>query len=211
LDHNGHRLKPPAELAAVLARAGATDTGRIVLYGEPLAVGWLFHAFASLGHANRVSLLDGNYTAWLAAGFPSSKDSPPPAGGRLTVRPAPDVAVDRAWVRNHLNDATTRLLDVRSPREWERGMIPNATQFLWADLYTDVKTRRFKSPQELRAAFERAGVGKGQTVVTYCAVGMRASLAYFAARAAGLPARVYVGSWDDWTSDPASPVSKTPR
>jgi thiosulfate/3-mercaptopyruvate sulfurtransferase len=209
LDHHGHRLKPPSDLAAVLARAGATDAAaRIVLYGEPLAVGWLFHAFASLGHADRVSLLEGNYTAWLAAGLPSSTDTPSPGTGRLTVKPATNVSVDRAWVRDHLSDKTTKLLDVRSPREWDRGMIPNATRFLWADLYSDVATRRLKSPREMAAVFERAGVGTGQTVVTYCAVGMRASLAYFAARAAGIPARVYVGSWDDWTSDPSSPISR---
>jgi thiosulfate/3-mercaptopyruvate sulfurtransferase len=211
IDHNDHRLRPPAELASALARAGATDTARIVLYGEPLAVGWLYHAFASLGHGDRVSVLDGNYTAWRAAGHPSSTETPPAARGRLTAKLAADVSVDRAWVKSHLYDANTRLLDVRSQQEWDRGMIPNATKFLWADLYTNVKTRRMKPASELKAAFERAGVQPGQTVVTYCAVGMRASLAYFAARAAGIPARVYVGSWADWSSDPTSPVAKSPR
>jgi thiosulfate/3-mercaptopyruvate sulfurtransferase len=212
LDHKDHRLKPPAELATVLARAGASDnSSRIVIYGGPLQVGWLYYAFASVGHADRVSVLDGNYSAWLAAGFPSASDTPAPGKGSLTVRPAPDFVVDRAWVRNHLNDASTKLLDVRSTREWARGMIPNATKFSFGDLYTDIHTRRFKSPRDMAAAFEQAGVAKGQTVVTYCAIGMRASLAYFAARAAGIPARVYVGSWEDWTSDPASPIAKPPQ
>ena len=44
-----------------------------------------------------------------------------------------------------------------------------------------------------------------QSVVTYCAVGLRASLMYFAARVAGVPARVYVGSWQDWRSDANNP------
>jgi thiosulfate/3-mercaptopyruvate sulfurtransferase len=56
--------------------------------------------------------------------------------------------------------------------------------------------------------FERAGLRAGQTAVMYCAVGMRASLAYFAARAAGLPARVYLGSWTDWTRDALSPIAR---
>jgi thiosulfate/3-mercaptopyruvate sulfurtransferase len=208
LEHESHRLLAPEKLAAALASAGATDSTQIVLYGEPLAVGWLYYAFASLGHADRVSVLDGNYAAWLAAGNPASTDVPAPGTGRLTTKPSPDIRVDRTWVRSHLDDPKTRLLDVRSPREWEQGVIPNSTKFLWADLYADVKTRRLKSPADMRAAFEKAGVGAGQTVVTYCAVGMRASLAYFAARAAGIPARVYVGSWADWSSDPTSPVSK---
>ena len=210
LEHsaNAHRLLAPEQLAKALARAGATDSSRIVLYGEPLAVGWLYYAFASIGHADRVSVLDGNYAAWLAAGNPASNDVPAPGIGRLTVKPAPDIAVDRAWVRSHLDDSKTRLLDVRSPREWDQGTIPNSTKFLWADLYSDVKTRKFKTPADMRAAFEKAGVKPDQTAVTYCAIGMRASLAYFAARAAGVPARVYVGSWADWSSDPANPVSK---
>jgi thiosulfate/3-mercaptopyruvate sulfurtransferase len=203
-----HGLLASADLAAVLGRVGATDAARIVIYGEPMAVGWLFYAFASLGHADHVSVLDGNVTAWLAAGHPASIDTSPAGSGRLTARPAAEIVVDRAWVRSHLDDASTRLLDVRSPQEWDRGMIPNAAKFLWGDLYSDVKARRLKTPAGIRAAFERAGVGPGQTAVTYCAIGMRASLAYFAARAAGIPARVYVGSWADWTSDPTSPVAR---
>jgi thiosulfate/3-mercaptopyruvate sulfurtransferase len=161
------------------------------------------------GHGDRVSILDGNYTAWAAAGNPSSTDTPSPGSGRLTAKPASDIAVDRAWVRAHLEDKRTKLLDVRSPREWERGMMPNATKFLWGDLYSDVAARRLKSPQEMAALFDRAGVDP-ETVVTYCAVGMRGSLAYFAARAAGIPARIYVGSWEDWTSDPSSPIVTDP-
>jgi 3-mercaptopyruvate sulfurtransferase SseA len=88
-------------------------------------------------------------------------------------------------------------------------MIPNATKFLWGDLYADVNARRFKSPRELAATFERAGVAKGQTVVTYCAVGMRASLAYFAARVAGIPARVYTKPAG--TTDSGDTVHLRPR
>jgi 3-mercaptopyruvate sulfurtransferase SseA len=54
--------------------------------------------------------------------------------------------------------------------------------------------------------FTRAGFTPGQQIVTYCAVGMRASLMYWAALTAGLPARVYVGSWQDWQRDSSNPV-----
>ena len=42
--------------------------------------------------------------------------------------------------------------------------------------------------------------------MTYCAVGMRASLMYWAALAVGVPARVYVGSFEDWQQDSTNPV-----
>jgi hypothetical protein len=51
-----------------------------------------------------------------------------------------------------------------------------------------------------------AGVAANQECVTYCAVGMRASLMYWAARSVGIPARVYVGSWQDWQRDSSNPI-----
>lgn len=39
-------------------------------------------------------------------------------------------------------------------------------------------------------------------------VGMRASLMYFAAKAAGVPVRVYLGSWQEWSKDSKNPIVK---
>jgi thiosulfate/3-mercaptopyruvate sulfurtransferase len=98
---------------------------------------------------------------------------------------------------------------VRSKREWDDGRLPGASLVLWQDLFVSADTRRFKSPDEIRALFARAGVKKGDQVVTYCAVGMRASLMYFAAtRLAGLPGRVYVGSMEDWQKQSGYPIVK---
>ena len=87
----------------MLARAGARDDARIVLYGDsPMATGWLFMALASLGHGDHVSMLDGNVDAWTTEGRPASTAVPPSATGGLTPRPAPDVVVEAAWVRERL-------------------------------------------------------------------------------------------------------------
>ena len=56
----------------------------------------------------------------------------------------------------------------------------------------------FKTPEELRALFAQAVVSPGTRAITYCAVGLRASVLYFAATYAGLDASDYVGSWSDW-------------
>jgi thiosulfate/3-mercaptopyruvate sulfurtransferase len=209
LDHGDHRFPPAPDLARRFARAGASDAVRIVLYGsEPLALGWTYAALASIGHADHASVLDGNIRAWQAAGHPVATGAAKVVEGTLTPRPATDVLVDRAWVRGHLDDAATKLLDVRSPGEWKDGTIPGSAPVLWRELYADLETGRFKTPAAMRAVFERAGLRAGQTAVMYCAVGMRASLAYFAARAAGLPARVYLGSWTDWTRDALSPIAR---
>ena len=52
-------------------------------------------------------------------------------------------------------------------------MIPDAVKIRWQEFYAHEGQGRLKSPAELRKVFERAGVAD-QTVVTYCAVGMRA-------------------------------------
>ena len=118
------------------------------------------------------------------------------------------MAVDAAWVKSHLDSAAIRLLDVRTTGEWKDGHLPSATLILWLDLYADQRTMKFKPIEDIRALLTKAGVGANQSVVTYCAVGMRASLMYGAAKAAGVNARVYVGSWQDWQRDSTNPIVK---
>ena len=204
---SGHVLLRPEPLAAVLAKAGVTDGARVVLYGDsPMTTGWVYMALASVGHAADVSMLDGSVELWRSEGRSVSTTAPPAASGHLTVRPAPDVAVDAAWVKSRLESPAVRLLDVRTTGEWDLGHLPGATLVLWQDLFADQRSLKFKSPEEMRALFTRAGFTPGQQIVTYCAVGMRASLMYWAALTAGLPARVYVGSWQDWQRDSSNPV-----
>jgi thiosulfate/3-mercaptopyruvate sulfurtransferase len=51
-----------------------------------------------------------------------------------------------------------------------------------------------------------AGVSTGDTVVTYCHVGMQASLVYVAARSAGFPTKLYDGSFEEWSGRAELPV-----
>lgn len=204
-----HQIKSPEALARLLESAGAGDGMRLILYGDsPMTTGWLYTVIASVGHGADVSMLDGNMELWRSEGRPVSTEPPARASARLTVRPAGAHAVDAAWVRSQLQSPGIALLDVRTTREWDGGRLPGATLILWQDLFVDQKTLKWKSPGELRALFERAGVKPGQQIVTYCAVGMRASLMAWAATSLGMPARVYIGSWQDWSQSAANPVAK---
>jgi thiosulfate/3-mercaptopyruvate sulfurtransferase len=204
---DGHRLLPPDALAKVWAKAGVTDDTRVVLYGDsPMTTGWMFMSLAALGHADQVSMLDGGIRLWESEQRPIANTAPAARTGTLSVRPAPDFMVDAAWVRARLDSPQIKLLDVRTTQEWNSGHLPNATLILWQDLFVDRQTLQFKPRDEIRAMLAKAGVGPDQEVVTYCMVGMRASLMYFAARYAGVPARVYVGSWQDWSKDSQNPI-----
>jgi thiosulfate/3-mercaptopyruvate sulfurtransferase len=207
LNHENHALLAPAALAAVLARAGASDDTRIVLYGDsPMTTGWLFMALASIGHGDHVSMLDGNLEVWRRNGRTVSTAAPPAATGRLTPKAATDVIVAAPWVRERLERPGVKLLDVRSDRERANGYLPGSTLVIWRDLFSDPDRAVFKSRDEIRALLAKAGVAPTDQVVTYCAIGMRASLMYFAARYAGFPARVYVGSFDDWQKQSGYPI-----
>jgi thiosulfate/3-mercaptopyruvate sulfurtransferase len=207
ISHENHALLAPAPLAAVLARAGAGDAVRIVLYGDsPMTTGWLFMALASIGHGDHVSILDGTIEVWRGNGRTVSTTVPPAAPGRLTPKAADDVVVAAPWVRERLEKPGVKLLDVRSDRERANGYLPGSTLVIWRDLFSDPDRAVFKSRDEIRALLARAGVGATDQVVTYCAIGMRASLMYFAARYAGFPARVYVASFEDWQRHSGYPI-----
>jgi len=204
-----HQIKSPQALVPVLTAAGITDGVRVVLYGDsPMTTGWLYTVIASTGHEADISWLDGSMALWEAEGRPTSTAAAPVVTGQLTVKPASPYAVDAKWVRDRLSDAKVAVLDVRTTQEWNAGHLPNATLILWQDLFDDQRTLKLKSPAQIRELLASKGVDPTDEVVTYCAVGMRASLMYWAARSVGVPAHVYVGSWQDWQRDASNPVAK---
>ena len=203
----GHKLLPPDALAKVWAKAGVTDDTRVVLYGDsPMTTGWMYMTLAAIGHGDQVSMLDGGLHVWESEKRETSKAASTIVPGTLTVHPAADVMVDADYVRARLESPNVRILDVRTNGEYAGGHLPGATLILWQNLFVDSRSMKFKSREEMRALLAAAGVKTGQEVITYCAVGMRASLMYFAARAVGVPAKVYVGSWQDWSHDSKNPI-----
>jgi thiosulfate/3-mercaptopyruvate sulfurtransferase len=59
---------------------------------------------------------------------------------------------------------------------------------------------QFLPDAELRKKYEAIGAQAGRPLVSYCMVGMRASVTYFVARHLGYDARMYDGSIQDWTT-----------
>ncbi len=65
---------------------------------------------------------------------------------------------------------------------------------------------KFKSTQELKKLFSEKGVTDNSTVVTYCHIGQQASLVYFVARSLGYDAKLYDGSFEEWSKHREMPV-----
>jgi thiosulfate/3-mercaptopyruvate sulfurtransferase len=64
-----------------------------------------------------------------------------------------------------------------------------------------------KSPLEVQAECATAGIAPTDTVYLYCFKGARASNTFLALKQAGFSdVRMYFGSWNAWSRDPALPI-----
>lgn len=196
-------------LRTLFEAAGISNTNRVVVYSrDPIMAARGLMTLEAAGH-QRVHLLDGGAPAWKAlGGAVVSEPDQPPAPGRFVPR-AGNVTVDADWIRKRLDDGSVALIDTRTVGEYtgqaeRRGMpseghLPGARLLLWQDLLQEPRSSYFKPREELSRIFRERGAAPGATVVTYCAVGYRASLSYFVARYLGYEARLYDGSYDDWS------------
>jgi thiosulfate/3-mercaptopyruvate sulfurtransferase len=196
------------QLRAVLGAAGISDTSKVVIYGSPIAATRLFFTLDYFGHPN-VKVLNGGLNAWKGNGGkieigPLPKSAP----ASLTPKPQPDRVVSADWIKERLSSPKMTLLDARPDNEFTgadggmngahvKGHLPDAQQLVWNTLLDS--TGKFLPDAELRKKFEAIGATKTTPLVSYCMVGMRASVTYFAARHLGYDARLYDGSIVDWT------------
>ena len=209
-----YELPPLPHLDSVFQALGLGERGRIVLYGDLLAVTRLFFTLDYAGLGDRVSVLDGGLPAWRSAGGTvTALPTPASAPGRLTLRAQPGTLADQDWIRTHLADSAITLLDARTSEEFDGsqleaavarpGHIPGAKNLNWSETLRD---GRFREPAELRRLLAEAGVKPGTEVVTYCRVGSRASVLYFVGRVLGMRVRLYDGSMNEWARE--MPVEK---
>lgn len=196
------------ELRAVFERLGVSDSSVVVVYAHeaPMATRVLF-SLAAIGH-ERFALLDGGLRRWRSEGHEVSRETPAFAAGRLSTRTLANesLVVDAAWISGRIGDPTLALVDTRTDGEYNgtgnrsgmpsTGHLAGARQLEWQALFTDGMTR-LKPRAELETMFA-ARADQGDTVVTYCWVGYRASATWFIARYLGYDARMYDGSYQDW-------------
>jgi thiosulfate/3-mercaptopyruvate sulfurtransferase len=84
------------------------------------------------------------------------------------------------------------------------GHIPGSRSLPQTEMFNP--DHSWKSPEEIRAAFDRAGVDLSKPMVTTCGSGVTAAVLLFAAELIGKrDVKLYDGSWTDWGGDPATP------
>lgn len=220
-----NEMPAPAELETKLEALGIGDSSRVVVYFAkdeiPQAARVVFTLdYAGLGA--RTSLLDGGLPAWVRAGHPVTADTPTtPAAASLTIRPRAEALVDLAWLRQNLETPGVQLVDARPTTSYtgeddrngeikRPGHVAGAASLPFTRFFNEDKT--LKSAAELREMLGAAGLTEGKTVVTYCTSGVQASVPFVVARMLGYDAKLYDGSYQQWSASDG-PVVKgsTPR
>ena len=194
-------------LRSLFEGLGISDDSRVVVYASeaPMATRLLM-TLDYIGHP-RFSYLDGGLVKWRAEARPVVATEPRVTRGTLRPQPRSDVVVTADWITARLGKPGLAFIDTRTTGEYNgtgnrsgmpsAGHLAGARQLEWEELFGGSDGLQLKPRAELRALFD-ARVKGGETVVTYCWVGYRASATYFAARLLGYDARFYDGSYQDW-------------
>ena len=190
----------------VLELRGVSEGKEVVFYednsGMRAARGvWFLEYF---GHPN-VKMLDGGMQAWRAARAPVTTEATVPKAALFKTVERREVLATADDVLRCLEKKDTAILDTRSAGEHfgtlvraaRGGAIPRSVHIEWTDnLDADGK---FKSNEELKAMYDKAGITADKEVYSYCQGGYRAAHSYIALRLLGYPkVRNYIGSWKEW-------------
>jgi len=215
----GLMLELPAmeQLVSVFEKLGVSNDSHIILY---FGTNWVtpttrvYWTLDYMGLGNRTSILNGGLVAWEATHHPVSTESKPPAKGSITPTARKEIVADAAWVSSHLNQAGVTIIDARAHEFYtgsqsdgnpRSGHIPGATNLSYLDV-VDQDNNKFKSSDALQELFKAAGLKPGYLMVSYCHIGQRATVLYFTAKMLGYDAKMYDGSWEDWSHRKDLPI-----
>jgi thiosulfate/3-mercaptopyruvate sulfurtransferase len=194
----------------------AMDTG----YGQSCR-GWFLLKY--LGHP-QVHILHGGLAAWKAAGQELTDEVPAVTPREFT--PEVDASLMLTWqdMLASLEHEEIVKLDVRDREEWigessspygkdfapRKGRIPGAVWIEWYRLMrSDSDIPMFLEPEEILKTCAEAGIDKDSEVFLYCFKGARAANTMVALNEVGInKVRLYFGSWNEWSRDPALPIDE---
>lgn len=213
-----HPLPSLEQFAETLSTWGIDERVQVVAYDDMggMIAGRLWWMLRWLGHFN-VAVLDGDFRHWQKEGRPVTSGGEQRPRRRFLPYPQPHMQVSRTDVIANLSDPHFQLFDSRDEKRYRgepnpldtiSGHIPGAQSAFYARNLDE--NGKFLPPEKLRERF--AALLHDRPVeesVFYCGSGVSLHHNLLALEHAGFApgARVYIGSWSDWTNDPTRPVA----
>ena len=218
---NGHPLNVPNQTALekLIGETGIDEDSHVVIvpagvgatdFGSAARIYWTLKA---AGHPS-VSILDGGFAAWRAAGLPveASQNTPAPKifSGKFNEALLAEL---EAVAQN----PSATLVDARPASQFSGreksslakayGHIPGAINIDSASFY-DPATNRLRPKEQLAAIASKVPAGP---VVTYCNTAHWAATDWFVlSEILGRPnVKLYAGSMVEWSADPKRPIASS--
>ena len=203
-------MAPPVEKFMSRMRAmGIGDGHQVVVYDGAgiFSAPRIWWTFRLMGKTD-VAVLDGGFAKWQAEERPV-EDMPPIMRDRHMTASRQNMLIrDVTQVAAAAKLSDHEIIDARSPgrfrgeepepREGLRaGHIPGSKNVHYRTLLNDDGT--MKSPEEMKAVFEAAGIDLSKPAITTCGSGVTAAILSLALERMGLDRwSLYDGSWAEW-------------
>ena len=204
-----HMAPPPEKFISRMRAMGVGDGHQVVVYdGAGLfSAARVWWTFRLMGKTD-VAVLDGGFPKWRAEGR-EVEDMPPIIRDRhMTVSRQNHLVKDVTQVAHAAKLGEAEILDARSaprfrgeapePRPGLRsGHIPGSKNIPFGDVLNPDGT--MKSPADLRAVFDAAGVDLKKPAITSCGSGVTAAVLSLALERVGHRNHaLYDGAWAEW-------------
>jgi len=210
-----HTMPSEARFASRMQSLGARDGARFVIYdNSPLhsaaRIWWMLRSYG----AHYVALLDGGFQKWTGERRSIERGREQHRHGHFTAFLDESAAIAKDELIGLVGAGTHEIVDARSAARFAgsepeprpglaSGHIPGARSLPQGALFN--ADNSWKRGDELRAAFENAGVDLAKPMVTSCGSGVTAAVLLFGAHLLGKEdVRLYDGSWSEWGADPAT-------
>ncbi|MGV2982916.1 sulfurtransferase [Microbacterium sp. AGC85] len=211
-DEGRHPIPSTAHVQDAARRWGLNDGDVVVAYddagGLPAARAWWLLRQGGVD----VRVLDGGWQAWKEAGGDIESGSSEYAPGTVTLA---DVAGGSLTIDEAAEfPASGVLLDVRAPERFRgesepldpiAGHIPGAVNLPTGKHVAEDGTLR--DLESLKKNFADAGIAEGTPVAAYCGSGITAAHTALVLAEAGVDAKIFHGSWSQWSNTPGRPVA----
>ncbi len=220
-DHSSslpHMLPSAEDFERHASDLGISNDSVVVVYDTPglMSAGRIWWTLRVFGHDN-VAILDGGLKKWLAEGRSVTAEIAPPVAAVFRATFDPSAVRSKTQILDNLGSHAEQVIDARSAgrftaeeREARPGLRPGhipGSLNLPFNALTNPETGEVISTDEIRTAFEKAGLDLLKPVIASCGSGVTAAALTFALHLAGKDdVAIYDGAWTEWGQPGDTPV-----